>query len=219
MGKSASGSLADGRADESRTCESRVAAQTDRMAGSAGGASSVPSRAPGWQSRISRDAEPRARLPSRWPAPLRGRARPRPGRESRRRRVFGHRRVRALPGPVQPLVFSRSSLKHGSRTCAQVSARLDRAHDHRVLGARDVAADQQLLVELLARSQTRCTGSRCRRRVVLRRAPSGPVSRIMRRASSSICTGSPMSSTKTSPPVPIEPACSTSCAASGIVMK
>jgi len=43
--------------------------------------------------------------------------------------------------------------------------------------------------------------------------------RIMSLASSTILTGSPMSSTKISPPSPIKPACNTNCAASGIDMK
>jgi len=43
--------------------------------------------------------------------------------------------------------------------------------------------------------------------------------RIMSRARSTIFTGSPMSITKISPPNPMQPACSTSCAASGIDMK
>jgi hypothetical protein len=41
----------------------------------------------------------------------------------------------------------------------------------------------------------------------------------MSRARSTIFTGSPMSSTKISPPLPISAACSTSCEASGIDMK
>ena len=98
-------------------------------------------------------------------------------------------------------------------------ARLDRAHDHRVLGPRDVAADQELLVELLPRPQSRILDFDVAVGIRRRREPTRPVSLIIRLASSSISTGWPMSSTKTSPPVPIEPAWSTSCAASGIVMK
>ncbi len=48
---------------------------------------------------------------------------------------------------------------------------------------------------------------------------SKPASRIIRLAMSAIFTGSPISSTNTSPPWPIEPAWITNCAASGMVMK
>ncbi len=41
----------------------------------------------------------------------------------------------------------------------------------------------------------------------------------MSRARSTIFTGSPMSMTKISPPRPMQPACSTSCAASWMDMK
>ena len=48
---------------------------------------------------------------------------------------------------------------------------------------------------------------------------SKPDRRIIFVARSLIFTGSPMSSTNTSPPLPIAPACITNCAASGMVIK
>ncbi len=55
--------------------------------------------------------------------------------------------------------------------------------------------------------------------IAMSRPGSLPESRIMFRASSTIETGSPMSSTNTCPERPIEPAWTTSETASGIVMK
>jgi hypothetical protein len=70
---------------------------------------------------------------------------------------------------------------------------------------------QQFLVQLLAGAQAG-EGNRDLGLALARQ-------RISMRASSTIFTGSPMSSTKIWPDCPISPACSTSCAASGMVMK
>ena len=68
---------------------------------------------------------------------------------------------------------------------------------------------EQRLVQLLPRPQARETIS----------TPHAPDSEIIRLATSRILTGSPMSSTSTSPAAPMAPACTTSSHASGIVMK
>jgi hypothetical protein len=78
-------------------------------------------------------------------------------------------------------------------------------------GQRVLVVGEQFLVELLARPQAGVLDAD----LVLVRSPRAGSCR----ARSAIFTGSPMSSTKISPPRPIRPACSTSCVASGIDMK
>jgi hypothetical protein len=74
--------------------------------------------------------------------------------------------------------------------------------DPRVLGRFGVRADQKLLIELLARSQTGIDDLDVAVGIVV-------VTR----------TGSPICRTNTSPPLAMEPACTTRAAASGIDMK
>ena len=111
---------------------------------------------------------------------------------------------------------STSQLTWSNVSCSQAGS------SARMLGAQDLLRGrrlrplvrvEQLLVQLLARAAARSTS------IAMSRSGSSPESRIMSRARSMIFTGSPISSTKTSPPCTSEPARITSWTASGIVMK
>ena len=143
--------------------------------------------------------------------------------EARFRRGRGHcaaRRVlrnplvpdRRAPRRRQAAARTRASEPPPPPTRAMARLRLHDAQLRVRRGERALVVGEQLLVELLARPQA----GELDAHVALGESPD---SRISSRARSTIFTGSPMSSTKISPPRPISPACSTSCAASGIDMK